>query len=1053
MAKSFVGVNPTVIIGLGGTGKDIIMRVRRLIVEHYGALENLPVVSFLSIDTDDAPSGVNERFLNQDISLKPEEKLILDTAHIPPILEHLAQYPYLSEWFPPELAGIKDLKSGAKQIRALGRLSYFLGYHGVKEAAVGKVKAVTDRDRAKFMLERYGLNVDTGVNVFVVASLCGGTGSGMFLDLAMSLKHWFKYDSLTGEVNGLFMLPGAFTGVSDRIKANAYACLKELNHYMGMGRAEGVRFNAQYTSNPLDKVDELGPPFTFCYLVGDQNKVVDSARVTDLQEMIAQKIALEFTSNFARYSKSNRSNLEGVWQVTPRDAFGQPQNFISFGLSSLRFPADRVQTALAARLGHELMAHLRNDRGETRGNAAQLEQILAKQKWVETSAKAHFHEALLQAGSGKSFSDVLETWIEKVDADALDKTAQLTQNLKNLDSILWGHHKEMRDKTRGAGEPKRWGEHAKTVFDNMTALGARTEEELARLVAEVTNDPARGPRYAIWLIDELIATFNGYRETYLGTQKVLLEEGVKDKDLHDYLARFDTTAEDMWLQVTLQRKGKLDEAKTGFLDLLKKHHLTLLEAKAREVGAWMFGKVLERLAEWRVKVEKADHLVGLMKGELQAIEKAVVAEILSLNYANTHYLFDAEDVGAFYAERFEEPDAEKKALRALTQAVLKAHGGNLLAWGALQFDSERAEVVEAVMAAAGPVFNEGPQRFKLSETTVVERFFAKYPDRKKQEAVLHNLYNHSNPFIHMDGKQVAHKFTMTTVQRVVGLTGADQAQPSREVAEMVKVLGAACHLSPTATKPNPDRHTLVFMQEFGAFPLRVIKGLEGYKAYYQHFLDQHLHITKAHGVFADLFPPDEAKLAEAQRGLTLGLALGLLTVDAHDGRTVVYHYQDAAGLSDTLVLGAEEQEGVSALVAHDDARVRLLSAIDTLGKEAVSVDRRRTLYDALIRYAKTMEATLGTRHPRYQAQRAHLGDFIKTHLMDDRPGAAAAAPSAPASQQAVADATARYESLFAHFWVDKVIDAAERTALVQTAASLGLNAEQAKAIEAKIQGG
>src|SRR5690349_18801266 len=49
MSKSFVGVNPTVIIGLGGTGKDVIMRVRRLIVEHYGSLDNLPVVSFLSI--------------------------------------------------------------------------------------------------------------------------------------------------------------------------------------------------------------------------------------------------------------------------------------------------------------------------------------------------------------------------------------------------------------------------------------------------------------------------------------------------------------------------------------------------------------------------------------------------------------------------------------------------------------------------------------------------------------------------------------------------------------------------------------------------------------------------------------------------------------------------------------------------------------------------------------------------------------------------------------------------------------------------------------------
>ena len=87
--------------------------------------------------------------------------------------------------------------------------------------------------------------------------------------------------------------------------------------------------------------------------------------------------------------------------------------------------------------------------------------------------------------------------------------------------------------------------------------------------------------------------------------------------------------------------------------------------------------------------------------------------------------------------------------------------------------------------------------------------------------VLHNLHNHSNPFIHVDGKQAAHKFTMTAIQKVVGLTGADSANPPREVQEMMKVLHAACHLAPTHVKPNPDKHMLVFIQEFGAFPLRV----------------------------------------------------------------------------------------------------------------------------------------------------------------------------------------------------------------------------------------
>ncbi|MFZ4676560.1 MAG: tubulin-like doman-containing protein [Nodosilinea sp.] len=45
-------MTPTVIIGLGGTGKEILIKIRRMIVEQYGSLDALPIVSFLHIDTE-----------------------------------------------------------------------------------------------------------------------------------------------------------------------------------------------------------------------------------------------------------------------------------------------------------------------------------------------------------------------------------------------------------------------------------------------------------------------------------------------------------------------------------------------------------------------------------------------------------------------------------------------------------------------------------------------------------------------------------------------------------------------------------------------------------------------------------------------------------------------------------------------------------------------------------------------------------------------------------------------------------------------------------------
>lgn len=43
---------PTVIVGVGGTGVEVLSRVRRLVEESYGSLKKFPLISFLSIDTE-----------------------------------------------------------------------------------------------------------------------------------------------------------------------------------------------------------------------------------------------------------------------------------------------------------------------------------------------------------------------------------------------------------------------------------------------------------------------------------------------------------------------------------------------------------------------------------------------------------------------------------------------------------------------------------------------------------------------------------------------------------------------------------------------------------------------------------------------------------------------------------------------------------------------------------------------------------------------------------------------------------------------------------------
>jgi hypothetical protein len=78
--RTYQGVTRSVCIGLGGTGLQTIMRLRRLIVERYKSLDNFPIVRFVLIDTDSGSldsAHLNGRTFHRgvDISLKAQEKV------------------------------------------------------------------------------------------------------------------------------------------------------------------------------------------------------------------------------------------------------------------------------------------------------------------------------------------------------------------------------------------------------------------------------------------------------------------------------------------------------------------------------------------------------------------------------------------------------------------------------------------------------------------------------------------------------------------------------------------------------------------------------------------------------------------------------------------------------------------------------------------------------------------------------------------------------------------------------------------------------------------
>ena len=127
-------VTPSLCVGLGGTGRDVLMRLRRLIVDRYGSLSSFPIVSFIHIDTDKEGSSTADLkegsyYRGVDISFKQSEQILatLSKDDVHRFLSNVqdtyydqrnrtSPYDHILQWFDPKL-----LKDGQSLMLHMGR--------------------------------------------------------------------------------------------------------------------------------------------------------------------------------------------------------------------------------------------------------------------------------------------------------------------------------------------------------------------------------------------------------------------------------------------------------------------------------------------------------------------------------------------------------------------------------------------------------------------------------------------------------------------------------------------------------------------------------------------------------------------------------------------------------------------------------------------------------------------------------------------------------------------------------------------------------------------
>jgi len=256
-------VRPTLVVGVGGTGalavKHVKSRVRELSSGHDASF-----VRYVVLDTTTEDPSV--------VKLGDGEFVNIGHLDFNAIVSDLPSFEHLASWFPQGRFKPMQLGLGAMGVRHIGRLCYFQWRESsrVRDHIVHRIQELMNPRLADDMASseaQQGLLLDqsSGMDIHVISSGAGGTGSGMLLDAAFDLRRWAKTVSKSARVIGHVILPDAFEGlvpepVLPQAQANSHALLSELDHFLAAGGWD-VRYKSE-------RVRTDDPPFDLIYLLG-----------------------------------------------------------------------------------------------------------------------------------------------------------------------------------------------------------------------------------------------------------------------------------------------------------------------------------------------------------------------------------------------------------------------------------------------------------------------------------------------------------------------------------------------------------------------------------------------------------------------------------------------------------------------------------------------------------------------------------------------------------------------------------------------------------------
>jgi hypothetical protein len=540
--------SPVLFLGLGGTGKQTLMHLRRLYLDEYASGDlpesvvrkygsgRLPHTGFLCLDSDERLEDIDgkkfdELLLAAQLSGGEFLKVEIQPEQVNRLYDQPERHAEYAPWYDFGLDKKGIPRNGCGQTRPWGRLAYFQNHPRIRATLRNAIRDLINEDTGASAREMGVNNLRTDrVEVFMVFSVAGGTGSGMFLDVSFLLRSLAEELKVEIPVQAIIVLPSVFgTDPSARIFANGYAALMELEYYNlkreGADQAAGegwfpVYWPGEYTPGQPPKFLR-GPVFEAVWLIGDRSRGIDgkgdgaTIRPNQKHELTAMAAEWLFVrnspnhgvlgseidsdaSNYVTVQMADLARLE-VFEVGDHRATRAIQmtcRYGAFGLSKIYSPTNLVELMAGHRLVQDIISQWLSAPGQSNKIDEDMDHEVRPKVLLrlrsQDSRDLRDEDALFdivnRSGSGAALVDEASSrFNDDFDAQIADDAG--TDLARVFHDRLTEHRR--RNVSDAGDNPESHGHFARQIHTNMEAARKALREGLDAVVGEALRDPGR----------------------------------------------------------------------------------------------------------------------------------------------------------------------------------------------------------------------------------------------------------------------------------------------------------------------------------------------------------------------------------------------------------------------------------------------------------------------------------------------------------------------------------------------------------------------------------